>query len=314
MAENLNSSLISVIMPCYNASQFIKESIESVLSQTYENWELIIVDDGSTDSTAEITKMYVDVDNRIQYWYQANGKQGKARNLGISKSKGAYLAFLDADDLWLPEKLAIQIEDILEKKVNLVFADSYFFNDDEVRDVSKKMNVKKELFSGEKSIQLFLEGNRIPILTVLVKKEKVLEVGGFSEVLNIQNAEDYHLWLKLLLSDCVFYSSDAILAKYRVHNNSATSIDRLALDKIPAVFFDLLSLYPNFKTQIEQELKLKFKRIYKTNLFTKLELGVWIKKNTAYLSKPMQTYFYLVLNFLIPTRVTKRLLIRILND
>ena len=171
----------------------------------------------------------------------------------------------------------------------------------------------RAVFYDKSSLELFLKENRIPILTVVVKKDKVINVGSFSEKLDIQNVEDYHLWLKLLLSNGVFYSSDHILAKYRVHGNSATSNDKVALDKIPTAFYDLLQIYPSYKKQIEQELKLKFKSIYKRNLFKKHELAIWIKKNTQYLSKAKMSYLYLFLNFLLPTKVTKRALIYILN-
>lgn len=314
MDTNLNTPLVSIIMPCYNASKFIKESIDSILNQSFEDWELIIVDDGSTDNTASIIKIYVSTDIRIRYFYQVNGKQGKARNLALTKANGFYLAFLDADDLWLPEKLSVQIEQIYKHDVDLVFSDSYIFNDNALNNLSQKMNVLDAILYDKNSIQLFLEINKVPILTVLVKREKVLNVGGFSENLDIQNVEDYHLWLKLLMTNCMFYSSGRILAKYRIHNTSATSSDKLSLHKIPFAFYDLLQLYPIYKRQIEFELKLKFKRIYKTKLFTRSELGGWIKKNTTYLSKSKMTQFYLFLNFLFPTKVTKRILMRILND
>jgi len=308
-----SKELVSVIMPAYNASNYIHEAINSVIAQTYSNWELIIVDDGSTDKTAEKVQSWLEKESRIQYFYQENGKQGKARNLGISKSKGYYLAFLDADDLWMPEKLEIQVKEIQENNVDLVFSDSYRFVNQEVCDVSKRMNVKTTFFSGKKALQLFLEANRIPILTVLVKKEKVEAVGCFSESINIQNVEDYHLWLKLLISNAKFYSFDAVLAKYRLHNNSVTAQDKLATNKILDVFFDLLKLHPGYKKEIEQGLQSKFKIIYKTNLFTKAELAVWIKMNITYLSKSKLNYIYLVLNLLLPTKVTKRILMYLLN-
>ncbi len=304
---------VSIIMPAYNVEDYIGASIESVFNQTYNNWELIVVDDGSIDSTSKIVKEWHKKEKRIQYYYQENGKQGKARNLGISISSGVYLAFLDADDIWLPDKLEIQIKELQKNKVDLVFSDSYVFNNDEILDVSQKMNVHTGVFYDKSSLELFLKENRIPILTVVVKKDKVINVGSFSEKLDIQNVEDYHLWLKLLLSNGVFYSSDHILAKYRVHGNSATSNDKVALDKIPTAFYDLLQIYPSYKKQIEQELKLKFKSIYKRNLFKKHELAIWIKKNTQYLSKAKMSYLYLFLNFLLPTKVTKRALIYILN-
>ena len=244
-------------MPAYNAEYYINDAINSVINQTYNNWELIIIDDGSIDNTAKVINEWVLKDKRIQYYYQENGKQGKARNFGISKSSGLYLTFLDADDIWLPEKLAIQTTVIQQKEVDLVFSDSYVFNDNEIFNISKKMNIPSEVFYDKNSVTLFLKGNRIPILTVLLKKEKVIAVKGFSEDLEIQNVEDYHLWLKLLMSNCVFYSSDNVLAKYRIHNNSATSADKLVIDKIPNVFFDLLKNFPNYREQIKMELKLK---------------------------------------------------------
>jgi glycosyltransferase involved in cell wall biosynthesis len=308
-----NNDLISIIMPAYNAELFINDSINSVIAQTYSNWELIIIDDGSTDSTAKKVSHYLICENRIQYYYQENGKQGKARNLGITKSKGEYLAFLDADDMWLPDKLKFQIEFIQEKKVDLVFASSYIFNDDEIMDVSRKINVINNVYYDKNSLGIFLERNRIPILTVLVKKDKVINVNGFSELIFIQNIEDYHLWLKLLMSDCVFYSSDNIVAKYRLHDNSVTFSDKFAISKLPDMFFNLLQLYPNYKIQIEIGLKEKFKLIYRSNLFEKAELNIWIKKNTYYLLKFKMQYLYLFLNYLLPTKVTKRVLIYILN-
>jgi glycosyltransferase involved in cell wall biosynthesis len=301
-------------MPAYNAEKFIKEAIQSVIDQTYTNWELQVVDDGSTDNTAEIVFKEQQKDERIHYYFQKNGKQGKARNFGISKSKGTYLAFLDADDLWLPDKLSIQFGQIQLQNIDLVFSDSYYFNNKDVNDLSNKMEIQNNTFYDNNSIPFFLENNRIPILTVLVKKEKILDVGCFSENLEIQNVEDYHLWLKLLMTNHKFYSSDIILAKYRVHGKSATARDKLSLDKIPEAFFDLLQKHPKFKEQIEKELKLKFNLIYRKNVFTKSEMKLWIKKNTKFLAKNQIGNIILFLNYLLPTKVTKRLLIHLLND
>ena len=306
-------NLISVIMPAYNAAHYISIAIESVINQTYINWELIIIDDGSFDDTAKIVNEWAGKDRRIQYFCQENSKQGKARNLGISKSQGFYLAFLDADDTWMPEKLEIQIREIKEKNVDLVFSNSYVFKDNKLNAVLESMNIPGDIFYDSHSIGMFLEVNRIPILTVLAKKQKIVNVGGFSEKLDIQNVEDYHLWLKMLMSDCKFYSLNYTLAKYRIHNNSVTADDKVALDKIPSAFFDLIQLYPTYKKQIQSELKLKFNSIYKKKFLTRLELNSYIKKNTLYLSKSSIGYLYLFLNFWLPLKFTKRLLIYILN-
>ena len=101
-------NLVSIIMPAFNSARYICESIDSVLAQTYAEWELWVVDDGSTDNTAEVVKKFKD--RRIHYVKQATNKGvAAARNLGIEKSRGRFLAFLDSDDIWLPEKLEKQL-------------------------------------------------------------------------------------------------------------------------------------------------------------------------------------------------------------
>src|ERR1700744_5385897 len=101
------AELISIIMPAYNAENFIGSAIESVLDQTYLNWELIVVNDGSTDQTAAIVETFAASDKRIKCISQPNMRQGAARNTGIKNSRGDLIAFLDADDLWLPGKLEL---------------------------------------------------------------------------------------------------------------------------------------------------------------------------------------------------------------
>ena len=102
--------LVSIVMPAYNSGRFISESIESVLAQTYVNWELLIIDDISTDNTRTVCAQYIESDRRIKYFeLSTKGGAGGARNKGITEASGRYLAFLDSDDIWLPEKLSVQI-------------------------------------------------------------------------------------------------------------------------------------------------------------------------------------------------------------
>src|SRR5436309_7380613 len=109
---------VSVIIPVFNGERYIRQTIESVLAQTYRDFELLVIDDGSTDGTAEAVKEY---EKDLRYVHQGNGGASKARNQGIRFSQGKYIAFLDADDLWEPEKLTIQVE-FLERnpKIGLV--------------------------------------------------------------------------------------------------------------------------------------------------------------------------------------------------
>src|SRR5680860_301446 len=116
------SSLVSVIMPAYNSAAFIAESIRSVLQQTHQNWELLIIDDASKDDTVSIIEKIQDTDSRIKLFQNESNKgTGVCRNTGIEAAQGAYIAFLDADDLWLPQKLETQLEFMQENDVVMTY-------------------------------------------------------------------------------------------------------------------------------------------------------------------------------------------------
>ena len=117
--SNATSGMVSVVMPCYNGADFISETIDSVLAQTYENWELLIIDDGSSDNSLEIVKSYAATDPRIRPISQANAGSAAARNNGIKQARGQYIALLDSDDLWLPEFLESQITFMKSKNASI---------------------------------------------------------------------------------------------------------------------------------------------------------------------------------------------------
>jgi len=213
------NTLVSIIMPAYNAEKFITESIESIVRQTYENWELIIVDDGSSDNTKSIVEQYLENEPRIKYFYQSNAKQGKARNKGIENSEGYYIAFLDADDLWLPDKLEIQFEEMYSNQgLDLLFSQGYKI----INNTIEVYNVVVKQVWDKCDLPIFIHCNQIPILSVLVKKEVLISVGCFTDNPYIQNAEDYHLWLKLLIKNFKFRSTQSRLFQYRIHEGQNT--------------------------------------------------------------------------------------------
>ena len=125
----MKSPLISVIVPTYNAELFLDETLESVLSQTYENWECIIVNDGSTDNTEKIAKKWCERDTRFRYIYKKNGGLSSARNCGIKESKAKYIAFLDADDILTFDSLEIRINVLIKQDVDLVATKIHRFTD-----------------------------------------------------------------------------------------------------------------------------------------------------------------------------------------
>jgi len=209
--------LVSIIMPAFNAGKYISQSIESVLKQTYQNWELIIINDGSTDDTKKVVDSFLQMDSRIQYIWQENGKQGKARNAGLKRSKGELIAFLDADDLWMPVKLEKQIDLLHQQNADLIFTDVLVV-DEKGAVLTDTCSVENKTYFGSEGLSFFYRINQVPILTVLAKREAILKVGCFKEALEIQNIEDYDLWLRMLRNNAKFISINDKLGAYRRHD------------------------------------------------------------------------------------------------
>jgi teichuronic acid biosynthesis glycosyltransferase TuaG len=233
----LNEPLVSVIMPAHNAGKYLNESINSVIGQTYSNWELIIVDDGSTDTTATIANEYAANDPRIKYFYQEQGRQGKARNLAINNSQGYYLAFLDADDIWVNHKLQTQIE-ILKSRpdLDLICSQGYYLYEDGKSDFFYT-TIKD--WNWEADSETFIKMNQVAILSAVVKRAAVIDAGLFTEKLAIQNMEDYHLWLKLLRKEYRFLSIPDFLFYYRVHQSQST-YNGIDCQKLLNCYLDLI--------------------------------------------------------------------------
>jgi len=212
---NLKSPLVSVVTPAFNAQATISATIDSVLNQTYSNLELIIVDDGSTDETKKI--VLHKNDNRINYIYQVNQERAIARNNGISYSRGDYIAFLDSDDLWLPEKLEKQIR-LFEKnqEISLVYSDLYFFDDITGNDIILFSKIEK-LYRGKIKIKQLLLHNFIQSPTPVIKRQVFHEVGLFNP--NMVPVEDWEMWIKIASLFPIDYV-DEPLARYRLHQNA----------------------------------------------------------------------------------------------
>ena len=212
--------LISVVIPAYNAEQFLDETLESVLSQTYENWECIIVNDGSTDNTESIAKKWCEKDARFRCFYKENSGASDTRNFGIKEARGEYIAFLDADDLYMPNFLKVCLENLVEKDVDLVAPKMLEFWNVQ-NGVIEDEDKKDYLYSGKEGIALFLHSNRLT-MALLCKKSVMDEVGGFTWH---KKAEDLHCWLKVLFAGYKIYRLGEYYAYRRMHNNSWSSMD-----------------------------------------------------------------------------------------
>lgn len=206
---------VSVILPVYNGGKFIAETIESMLSQTIKDFEVLVVDDGSTDDSKEIIQKYISNSNReIRYFYQENKGIAAARNKGIKESNGKYIAFLDQDDLWLPEKLERQVKYLEENPdTALVYTDSIRFGD-----CSNAWKLTP--YEGKVFLQL-INGNFISALTVVVRREVFKKVGCFDEDRNLMGCDDYDMWLRIASIYKIGYINEK-LARWRAHSKGYT--------------------------------------------------------------------------------------------
>ena len=206
--------LVSVVTPAYNAARFIEETMNSVRAQTYENWEMIVVDDQSTDNTVELVKQYEQMDGRIRLvQLEENSGSAIARNTAMDHAQGRYIAFLDSDDRWLPEKLTKQLRFMQENDLAFTFT-RYI-----------RMHENGELTNGVSKAPVKLGYDDlmkrcvIGCLTVMIDREKI----GEERMVNIRTRQDYAFWLTITRKGFYAYGLPEILAEYRLVADSISS-------------------------------------------------------------------------------------------
>lgn len=207
-------NLVSIIMPLYNGEKFIKITLESVLKQTYKNWELLITNDGSKDNSPKIVEEYAKKDKRIKLFNQINKGSAAARNNSLKEANGKYIVFLDSDDIWEDNFLEKQIKFLKEKNASLVFSSYKRINEDgkEILDpfiVPEKVGYKD-----------LLNTCSLTCLTSIYDREKT-GIVYFNEKLKSLR-DDYVMWLTMLKKIDFAYGNKEILASYRIFSNSTT--------------------------------------------------------------------------------------------
>ena len=210
------SPLVSVIMPAYNAAKTIAKSIESVLAQTYETWELIVIDDGSSDETASITKQFEISDKRIVYVkLSKNGGLPNARNEGCKLAKGEFIAFLDSDDLWHLDKLNMQVSFHLRNpQIEISHTDYVFFDDSKIYKRPLKKYIEPRRIKEGLLYPAICYRNPIGVLTVVLKRSLINEVNFFDK--SLKTMEDQDLWVRIAKIGKEFGFIDKVLASYRL--------------------------------------------------------------------------------------------------
>lgn len=209
------TSLVSIIMPMYNSEAFVASSVKLVLEQTYTNWELIIVDDCSSDKSFEAVQKFTEEEARIHlYKLKQNSGAAFARNYAIEKAQGEYIAFLDSDDEWFPDKLERQIAFMKEKKSVLSFT-GYQFMSEEGELLDTTVSVPAKVTYGQ-----LLKQNVIGCLTAMYHSG---DIGKFYFDTTLVKHEDYQYWLEMLKKVSHADGLNQKLARYRIRQNSLSS-------------------------------------------------------------------------------------------
>jgi glycosyltransferase involved in cell wall biosynthesis len=212
---------VSVIIPTYNRADLLPRAIQSVINQTYKDWELLIIDDGSTDNTKEIVEGFIKKDSRIKYFYEENsGAPGRPKNFGIQKSNGKYIAFLDSDDEWLPEKLERQISVFkLDDNIGLVSCEAFIADQD--GNIVDRIRMDQVPVGGVLP-EILLKDFMFSCSSIVIPKSVFEHIGLRDENPEIGIAEDREYELRIATNGYKFIVIHEPLFKYFVHGNNIT--------------------------------------------------------------------------------------------
>lgn len=214
--DEADEALVSIITPIYNCEKFVKDTIESVLNQTYNNWELLMVDDCSPDNSAQVIKKYAKENPKIKYIkLEKNSGAAVARNMALHESKGRFIAYLDADDLWKKEKLEKQVKFMLDNNYAFTCTD-YEKIDENGNSLNKVIKIPKKV-----NYNLFLRNTIIQTVGVMVDTKLTGKM--LLEMPNIRRRQDAATWCQLLKNGFACYECPENLSYYRTVSNSLSS-------------------------------------------------------------------------------------------
>jgi glycosyltransferase involved in cell wall biosynthesis len=230
----------SIIIPTYNRSKKLKQAIDSVLAQTFTDFEILVMDDGSTDNTPEIIAEYKD-QKIIYQWDTNSGGPARPRNRGLKIAKGEWICFLDADDWWTPNKLEVCLDYIKMDNVDFIYHDLFIVR--EKRTFFGSRVIKSEQIKSPVLINLLLNGNVIANSSVVVRKRLIDEIGGINEDSKIIAAEDYHAWLRVAQLTDLFKYIPKSLGYYLLHDAGISQKDMSDVHQhVTKSFFYLLNI------------------------------------------------------------------------
>jgi len=211
----MENSLVSIIIPTFNGELYVRDAVDSALSQTYKNIEVIVVNDGSTDNTRSVLSSYIE-SGKIKYFFQENMGLAGARNAGIKSANGKYIAFLDSDDIFLPAKIEKQIAYLDEhKECDVSYCDIWHFFEETPEE---KLSLNYVYCSGSEVFSRLLKKNFINPLTIIMRRSVYERFGGFNE--SFKRSEDWEYWIRLSWRGVNFCFLPEKLARYRMRASS----------------------------------------------------------------------------------------------
>ena len=247
--------IVSIVIPTYNHAKFIGKALESVIDQTYKNWEAIVIDNNSTDDTEKVINQYNDP--RIKYLKINNdGVIAKSRNLGIKEAKGEWIAFLDSDDWWTKDKLEVCLSkivknvDFIHHATEYVIKSKSFFKKKIIKGREFKKPILNDLLIGT-----ITKGSQISNSSVIVRKDILIKIGGLNENKILVGSDDYDTWLRIAQITDQFLYINQKLSYYLFHGANTSSKDMSIPQRL--VFKDFMHLFNN-----QQKIKLEAKFRY----------------------------------------------------
>lgn len=231
---------VSIIIPCYNQAEFIEETLLSVFNQEHKQWECLLIDDGSTDNTADIFKKWTGKDNRFCYYKKDNNGVSATRNFGLRKAKGEFIQFLDSDDLLAADKISLSLKSIHEHEVDIVCTNYLMFSKSIANTRPPFSQLEKFEFNFYNLARYWNDGFTVPIHCWLFKAA-LLENVQFPEGLSAQ--EDWVMWLRIFQNSPKTYFISKHLAFYRINPNGRTNTGSFFKETLQAI--DYMKHYAN---------------------------------------------------------------------
>jgi len=238
----------SIIIPCYNVEPYVEESIKSVSEQTFDDWEAIIVNDGSTDNTEKIISEFAKKDKRIKYFSKCNEGIGSTRNFAIKKACGKYIAFLDADDLWMPDYLESQNEFLkgINHNYYFIYTNAFIILENKKTSLKYYPNVINFQPTLNKSVSLKdLIRRNIIFSMIIFPRQMFFDAGGFDS--DLRAGEDYDFWLRAIYKGYKAVFNPMIKAYYRIRKNSLSN-DREKLLEAHSIIYNKLLISSNLSS------------------------------------------------------------------